>query len=146
MQALGSINIGYISDIPVIGPLLFSYDPLVYLSFILTLSTGWFLTKTRRGLILRAIGENQVRAIIHLVSSSVPLLTAERVSVVDQYGALLSQPINDPAMALNNTQLQYKIKLENYYKDRVLRILGPLYGAGNVQTSLNIDIDAFLII
>ena len=89
----------------------------------------------------RAIGENQVRAIIHLVSSSVPLLTAERVSVVDQYGALLSQPINAPAMALNNTQLQYKIKLENYYKDRVLRILGPLYGAGNVQTSLNIDID-----
>ena len=89
----------------------------------------------------RALGENQVRAIIHLVSSSVPMLTAERVSVVDQYGALLSQPVNDPDMALNNTQLQYKIKLEKYYKDRVVGILGPLYGAGNVQTSLNIDID-----
>ena len=89
----------------------------------------------------RALGENQVRAIIHLVSASVPLLTAERVSVVDQYGALLSQPINDPDMALNNTQLQYKIKLENYYKNRVVSILGPLYGAGNVQASLNIDID-----
>ena len=89
----------------------------------------------------RALGENQVRAIIHLVSSSVPMLTADRVSVVDQYGALLSQPVNDPDMALNNTQLQYKIKLEKYYKDRVVGILGPLYGAGNVQTSLNIDID-----
>ena len=38
----------------------------------------------------RSLGENQIRAIVHLVSSSVPNLPSENVTVVDQHGNLLS--------------------------------------------------------
>ena len=47
-----------ISDLPVLGPLLFGHDALVYLSFLLVLAVAWFLTRTRTGLVIRAIGEN----------------------------------------------------------------------------------------
>ena len=55
---LAKIYIPVLSDIPVIGPLLFSHDPLVYLSILLVAGVAWFLTRTRAGMILRAVGEN----------------------------------------------------------------------------------------
>ncbi|MFA5580374.1 MAG: ABC transporter permease [Paracoccaceae bacterium] len=47
-----------LSDIPVLGPVLFNHDPIVYLSFVLVLACWLFLKYARLGLILRAIGEN----------------------------------------------------------------------------------------
>jgi ABC-type uncharacterized transport system permease subunit len=47
-----------LSDMPVVGPLLFGQDALVYLSVALVAAVAWFLAKTRTGLIIRAIGEN----------------------------------------------------------------------------------------
>ncbi len=57
-QSLANIHIYLLSDIPIIGPILFSHDPLVYVSFALVFGVWWFLTKTRAGLILRAVGDN----------------------------------------------------------------------------------------
>ena len=56
--ALAKIHIFLLSDIPVIGPLLFAHDPMVYLSVALVSGVAWFLKSTRPGLILRSIGEN----------------------------------------------------------------------------------------
>lgn len=47
-----------LSNIPVIGELLFSYGFLTYLSIIIALSLTYLLNNTRKGLNLRAIGEN----------------------------------------------------------------------------------------
>ena len=55
---LAKIHIFLLSDIPIAGPLLFAHDPLVYLAFALVAGVAWFLSKTRAGLILRAVGEN----------------------------------------------------------------------------------------
>ena len=76
--------------------------------------------------------ENQVRAIVHLVSSSVPNLPSENVTVVDQHGNLLSRPTNDPTSALSNRQLEYTMKLEQVYRQRVISLLTPILGAGNI--------------
>ena len=46
-----------LSTVPVIGPLLFSYDWVVYFALLMVGAVWWFLTKTRGGLILRAVGE-----------------------------------------------------------------------------------------
>src|SRR5690554_6231895 len=46
----------------------------------------------------RKLGEGQVQAIIHMVSSSVPELAPDNVSVVDQYGTLLSESNGDDAL------------------------------------------------
>lgn len=52
------LDIPGLSDLPVVGPLLFGHDLLVYLSFALVVAVAWFLTRTRTGLVVRAIGEN----------------------------------------------------------------------------------------
>jgi simple sugar transport system permease protein len=54
---LPKIHIPVLSDIPVLGPVLFSYDPLVYLALATLVAVAWFLARTHRGLILRAIGD-----------------------------------------------------------------------------------------
>ncbi len=45
------LDIPGLSDLPVVGPLLFSLDYLVYLSIALTIGVWWFLYRTRTGLI-----------------------------------------------------------------------------------------------
>lgn len=57
-ERLPSLYIPYISDIPLVGRLLFGEDPLFYVSIILTAGVAWFLFKTRPGLTLRSIGDN----------------------------------------------------------------------------------------
>ncbi|MCP5085774.1 MAG: ABC transporter permease [Rhodobacteraceae bacterium] len=52
------LDIPFISDLPVIGPILFSHDFIVYFSFIILGGVWYFLNYTRGGLILRAVGES----------------------------------------------------------------------------------------
>ncbi len=47
-----------LQNIPVVGKLLFSYGFLTYLSIVIAVIITWFLTKTRKGLNLIAVGEN----------------------------------------------------------------------------------------
>ncbi len=51
-------NFGLLSEIPILGTILFSYDYLVYFAFALVIAVAYFLGRTRQGLIVRAIGEN----------------------------------------------------------------------------------------
>ncbi len=57
LPGIAKLHIPLLSDIPVLGKLLFSYDILVYGSLALFFLVSWFLYKTRAGLILRGIGE-----------------------------------------------------------------------------------------
>ena len=61
-EGIGRIALPLLSDIPVIGPVLFRQDPFVYASFMLVAGVAWFLWRTKSGLILRACGENPVSA------------------------------------------------------------------------------------
>jgi general nucleoside transport system permease protein len=47
-----------LKHIPVLGPAIFSLDPLGYLAFFMFVVIGWFLYKTRAGLVLRSVGES----------------------------------------------------------------------------------------
>ncbi|APR68385.1 MAG: ABC transporter permease [Thalassolituus sp.] len=58
LEGIQSIYIPVLSDIPVIGRVLFQHDPLVYLSFVLFLAIYWVFRSTRLGLSIRAVGEN----------------------------------------------------------------------------------------
>ena len=55
---LGAIHIPGLSDIPLLGPVLFGQDILVYASFAIVAGVAWVLTRTRIGLIIRATGDN----------------------------------------------------------------------------------------
>ncbi len=52
------LDIPLLSDIPVLGPIFFRHDLMVYVSLTLVAAVWFFLKYTRAGLILRAVGEN----------------------------------------------------------------------------------------
>jgi ABC-type uncharacterized transport system permease subunit len=52
-----------------IGRVLFGYSPIVYFAFAMVAAVGWFLNRTRAGLVLRAVGENDLSA--HSIGYSV---------------------------------------------------------------------------
>ena len=57
-----NLQIPVLSDLPVVGPLLFNYNILVYLAIVLAVAMAIFLNRTRWGLNLRAVGENPATA------------------------------------------------------------------------------------
>ncbi|MBY0555617.1 MAG: ABC transporter permease [Burkholderiaceae bacterium] len=52
------LQIPLLSDLPVLGPLLFRFDAMVYGSLLLALAVGYLLARTRLGLLIRAVGES----------------------------------------------------------------------------------------
>ena len=69
LKRLPQLDIPGLSDLPVLGPLLFSHDFLVYFSVIMVVAIAWFLNRSRHGLVLRAIGESHDAA--HAIGYSV---------------------------------------------------------------------------
>ncbi|MBZ0229852.1 MAG: ABC transporter permease [Bauldia sp.] len=59
---LPHVHIPVLSDLPLIGPIVFGADPLTYVAVALTVAVAWFFVRTRGGLILRAVGDNHVSA------------------------------------------------------------------------------------
>jgi simple sugar transport system permease protein len=84
LEPLPQLNVEVLSTIPILGELLFGHDILVYLSFIMILLAGYFLSKTRSGLILRAVGESHDSA--HALGYSV--LTVRYLAVL--FGGFMS--------------------------------------------------------
>jgi simple sugar transport system permease protein len=62
INEISPINIPVLSHIPFIGSILFSYDPMVYLAFLLVPLIHIFLFKTNMGLKIRTVGENPIQA------------------------------------------------------------------------------------
>jgi simple sugar transport system permease protein len=58
IEGLPQITIPLLSNLPFVGSLLFSLDPMAYLAVALLAGVAWFLKKTRGGLVLRAVGDN----------------------------------------------------------------------------------------
>lgn len=58
LEGFQPIAIPLLSDLPFLGPLLFQHDLLVYASFVLVGVSAWVLSRTRAGLVIRAVGEN----------------------------------------------------------------------------------------
>jgi general nucleoside transport system permease protein len=59
---LPDLHVPLLSDIPIIGPLVFGENPLVYVSLLLLAGVWYFLARMRAGLVLKAVGENHISA------------------------------------------------------------------------------------
>lgn len=90
----------------------------------------------------RVLGVEQVSAIVHLMSSSVPSLPVKNVTVVDQNGNLLStQNDGKQDSRFDAKQLEYIQELEENYIRRIEAILTPITGAANVRAQVTADMD-----
>ncbi len=87
----------------------------------------------------RSLGRQQVQSIVHLVASSVPNLPSENITVVDQFGELLSKPSNDVATSASNEQMSQTMRLGEIYRSRIISLLTPIVGAGNLKAEINVD-------
>jgi ABC-type uncharacterized transport system permease subunit len=83
VAGLPELDLGPLSDIPIIGQMFFQQDVMVYLSFILVLATWYVLTRSKLGLVIRAVGESPENA--HALGLKVRLI---RASCVGFGGAL----------------------------------------------------------
>jgi ABC-type uncharacterized transport system permease subunit len=57
LTPVGPLKVPFLADIPLIGPVLFAQQPLVYLSWVAFAGVAWFLYRSRSGLVLRSVGE-----------------------------------------------------------------------------------------
>ena len=92
----------------------------------------------------RPLDRSQIAGIVHLVSSSVPEMKPEAVSVLDDTGKLLSQSGSGPDGAgggADSQQLQYVQQLEALYRQRILDILEPVVGRQNVKAQVTAEVD-----
>ena len=89
----------------------------------------------------RVLSKEQVQSIVHIVSSSIPNMASDNVTVVDQYGTLLSKPENDPNSALTEKQLAHRLKVEKLYRERIISLVTPIVGPGNLTAQVNILMD-----
>jgi simple sugar transport system permease protein len=59
---LPDLHIPLLSDLPIVGKLVFGQDPVFYISILLVFAVAWFLFRTRTGLTLRSIGDSHTSA------------------------------------------------------------------------------------
>jgi flagellar M-ring protein FliF len=88
----------------------------------------------------RTLDRAQVAGITHLVASSVPELPLKGVSVLDQNGNLLSAS-NDTAGGMDPNQLGYVQQIEASTIKRIVDILEPIVGRGNVRAQVTAELD-----
>lgn len=87
----------------------------------------------------RTLSDAQTDAIVHLVAASVPGLSPDAVSVVDQAGRLLSGPGRDGASPLDR-QLRLQSETEERLRQSLVALLTPVVGADNFSAQVNADL------
>jgi flagellar M-ring protein FliF len=90
----------------------------------------------------RGLDPQQVSAVVHLVSSSVPDLPPANVAIIDQNGTLLSD-VKKPSGSnnLDPTQLKYVDDMQRSIIKRIESIITPIMGDKNVHAEATADID-----
>ncbi|SDU14280.1 flagellar basal-body MS-ring/collar protein FliF [Halopseudomonas salegens] len=84
---------------------------------------------------------SQVMAIVNLVATSVPELSKDEVTVVDQAGNLLSDQAELSELTMAGRQFDYTRRLEDTYTRRVHNILQPVLGNGRYKAEVSADVD-----
>ena len=107
-------------------------------------STAAVLLKLRSG---AAFGQDQARAVVHLVASSVEGLTAENVTLVDADGNIPFEDILDDTLTVQSGnkvvlkqrqfERDYEMELEKKIKDTMEKVYGP----GKVKAAVRVELD-----
>lgn len=89
----------------------------------------------------RELSSSTIASVVNLVASSVPGLTPERVTVVDQKGTLLNEGGGNSPLAMADRLLDYQAQIESAYTNRIQTLLTPIIGIGKVKANVSADID-----
>ncbi|MDJ0819536.1 MAG: flagellar basal-body MS-ring/collar protein FliF [Desulfobacterales bacterium] len=88
------------------------------------------------------LNQSQINGIVHLLSSSVPRLSPEHVTIVDQNGKLLAGDEMDSSFSgLSSDQLEYQARVEQNLENRVATMLEAALGADKAIVRLSCSFD-----
>ncbi|HMP11067.1 flagellar basal-body MS-ring/collar protein FliF [Hydrogenophaga sp.] len=93
----------------------------------------------------RTLDRAQIAGIVHLVASSVPEMNPKAVSVVDDAGNLLSGSPEGQNQGADLQKLQYVQQIEQLHTRRILDMLEPLVGKGNVKAQVTAQVDFSMV-
>lgn len=89
----------------------------------------------------RTLDPGQVNGIVHLISSSIPNMPAQNVTILDQNGNMLSTTRDPNEQLMDATQLKYVREIEQDYIKRIEAILIPIAGQENIKAQVTASID-----
>ncbi|VAW46671.1 Flagellar M-ring protein FliF [hydrothermal vent metagenome] len=90
----------------------------------------------------RSLNEEQVNAIIHMVSSSIPNMDSKSVTVVNQQGSLLTNHSANTGMNMSMKQLDYTRLVEETLSNRIVSLLSPIVGGEHkVRAQVTAELD-----
>ncbi|MDR3645592.1 MAG: flagellar basal-body MS-ring/collar protein FliF [Clostridia bacterium] len=87
-----------------------------------------------------SLTSQQVRGIVLLVAKSVPDLSEDNVSVLDSDGTPLTDT-SDGTSGTSSTRIELQSKIENMVSQKVVTLLNPIFGQGNVRAAAGVTID-----
>jgi flagellar M-ring protein FliF len=87
------------------------------------------------------LSPDQVQGIVNLVASSVPKLSADKVTVIDSSGRPLKEIIQTAASSEAEKLNQLKLKHEREMEQRIETMLDPVLGPGKVVVRANVQIN-----
>ncbi|MBI47888.1 MAG: flagellar M-ring protein FliF [Marinobacter sp.] len=85
--------------------------------------------------------QEQINAIVNLVAGSVPMMSKEHVTVVDQNGNLLTGKQSQSGADQMADQYEYTAKVEERLTRRVASLIGPIVGDGRYRAEVSADLD-----
>jgi len=91
----------------------------------------------------RSLNEEQVSAIVHMISSSVPNMESKSVTVVNQQGNLLTSNSSvNTGMNMSMKQLDYTRSVEETLSQRIVSLLSPIVGGEHkVRAQVTAELD-----
>ncbi|MFT7243734.1 MAG: flagellar M-ring protein FliF [Candidatus Azotimanducaceae bacterium] len=89
----------------------------------------------------RELERQQVKSVMHLVANSIPEMSADDVTVVDQNGNLLSEFEEDSAIGETEKQFQFSQKVEAELVAKIRQILQPILGETEFNAQVAADVD-----
>jgi flagellar M-ring protein FliF len=87
----------------------------------------------------RTLSDAQVRSIVNLVASSVPGMKPDKVTIVDQMGALLSK--SGQESSAGDARIDFQNRVEDKVRQQLVQLLTPLLGAGNFSAEVQAEVD-----
>ena len=110
MPGLKPIAIPLLSDIPLLGPVLFKQDAVVYLSIVAYAGVAWTLSKTRLGLLLKAVGESPEAA--HAIGYPVILIRFGAVAFGGAMAGIAGAYLSDGLYAAVGAEHERRTRLD----------------------------------
>lgn len=83
----------------------------------------------------------EINAILNMVVMSVEGLDSSHVSITDNGGKVLYQPVDDTLAGASSTQLEHRLEVQKNLEKRIEDMLQPLFGPGRVIAKVNADMD-----